>query len=131
MDIELGIAGLSCAALGLGHTMVGLVWVLPRVTEEPLPSTPFGPSFMTEGMLRVTWHIVTVFVLCVAGLLMTLAWDVGADPKALLLRWFAAMFLAATAMVFWVARRRPRNLLRLPVWSLWVVIAVLCWRAST
>ena len=62
---------------------------------------------------------------------MTLAWDSGADPGTVLLRSFAAMWLAATAMALWVARRNPRNFLRRPVWSLWVVLAVLCWTAST
>ena len=127
MTVGLAIAGLICLALAFGHTTIGLVWVLPGLAVERLPSTPFGSPLMTEVMLRVTWHIVTVFVLAVGTLLMTLAWAAPTDAETLLLRWLAAMFIAATAMVFCVARRRPRGLLRLPVWSLWVVIAVLCW----
>ena len=127
MNVGLAIAGLLCLGLAFGHTTIGVAWVLPGLTAEHLPSTPFGPPLMTEGMLRVTWHIVTVFVLAVGTLPMTLAWAVPADTETLLLHWLAAMFLAAAAMVFFVARRRPRSLLRLPVWSLWVVIAVLCW----
>ena len=43
MSVELEIAGLSCLALALGHATVGLRWVLPNLTREGLPSTPFGP----------------------------------------------------------------------------------------
>ena len=134
MDIGLGIAGLICVAMAFGHATIGLVWVLPGLSEERVPTTPFGPRSMTVVMVRVTWHIVTVFVLAVGALLMTLAWDADADPRASLLRWFVAMWLAATAMALWVARRglrNPRQLLRLPVPLLWVVVAVLCWQAST
>ncbi len=130
MDVGLGIAGLICVAMALGHTTIGFVWVLPSLTEERLPSTPFGPSSMTVAMVHVTWYVVTVFALALGGLLITLAWAADPDPKTLLLRWFAAMWLAATAMALWIARRRPRHLLRLPVPLLWVVITVLLWTAS-
>lgn len=96
-----------------------------------MPSTPFGPPSMTLGMVRFTWHIVTVMNVALGTLFITLAWAADVDPETLLLRWFAAFWIAATATVFWVARRRPRNLLRLPVPVLFVVIAVMCWIAST
>jgi hypothetical protein len=131
MNVGLAIAGVLCVALALGHETVGRVWVLPTFSKERLSSTRLGPSSMTDGMLRVTWHIVTIFVLAVGGVLMMLAWDEGADPKTLLLRWFAVMWLAATAMAAWVTRRRLRFSPLLPVPLLWVVIAVLCWMAST
>jgi tRNA uracil 4-sulfurtransferase len=103
MDVALAIAGLICLALGFGHATLGLVWVLPGLTEKHLPRTPFGPPSMTEGMLRVTWHIVTVFAVSLGTLLMVLAWAPTVDPKTVVLRWFAAMWLAATVMAFWVA----------------------------
>lgn len=131
MNVGLGIAGVICVALGLGHSAVGLVWVLPGLTEERVPGTRLGPPSRTIGMVRVAWHIVTIFALASGGILVTLAWAPTVDPKVLLLRSFAVMWLAATAMAFWVGRRRLRALLRLPVWSLWVVLAVLCWQAST
>jgi hypothetical protein len=131
MNVGLGTAGLICVALALGHETVGQVWVLPTFSKERLPSTRLGPSSMTEGMLRVTWHIVTIFALVLGGLLTTLAWDADAPPKTLLLRWFAAMWLAATAMAAWVTRRHLRFSPLLPVPLLWVVVAVLCWNAST
>ncbi len=137
MDVGLAVAGVISLALAIGHTAIGVVWVLPHLTAERVPSTPFGPASMTVAMVRVTWFIVTIFALASGGLLLTLAWDAGADPKLLLLRWFAAMWLAATVMALWVARlgtstrRNLRSLLRLPVPLLWLVVAVLCWRAST
>jgi hypothetical protein len=131
MKVELVIAGVSCAALALGHATVGLRWILPNLTKGRLPSTPFGPPSMTVGMIRFTWHILTVVLLAFAGLLMSLVWAADANPRALLLRWFAALWLAATAAAFWNARRRPSSLLRLPVPFIFIVIAVMCWMAST
>ena len=86
---------------------------------------------MTLGMVRFTWHIVSVLLVAFGALLMTLALAPDADAKTLLLRWFVAFLLAATALACWEARRRPRSLLRLPVPLVFVVIAVLCWTAST
>jgi hypothetical protein len=91
VNAGLGIAGVLCVALALGHETVGQVWVLPAFSKERLSGTRLGPSSMTEGMLRVTWHIVTIFALGVGGILLTLAWDGSADPRTLLLRWLAAM----------------------------------------
>jgi hypothetical protein len=131
MNVELAIAGLGWFALAFGHTTIGLRWVLPNLTHGRLPSTPFGPPSMTLGMVRFTWQIVSVLQVAFGVLLMALAWAPDADPKALLLRWFVAFLLAATALACWQARRRPRSLLRFPVPLVFVVIAVLCWTAST
>jgi len=131
MNVELAIAAVSCAALALGHATLGLRWVLPNLTKGSLPSTPFGPPSMTLGMVRFTWHIVTVMLLAFTSLLLMLAWTADANPRTLLLRWFAAFWLAVTGMAFWSSRRRLRSLRRLPVPLLNMVIAVMCWKAST
>ena len=131
MNVELAIAGLGWFVLAFGHTAIGLRWVLPSLAEARLPGTPFGPPSMTLGMLRFTWHVVSLLLAAFGVLLMTLAWAPGADPKTLLLRWFAGFLVAATALACWPARRRPRTILRLPVPLVFVVIAVLCWTAST
>ena len=133
MNVELGIAGIISIALALGHESLGFRWVLPGLTEEHLPKTPFGPKSMTVSMIRVSWHIVGIFAFSTGGLLLTLALIEAANPKTVLLRWFAGMWVAATGMAFWIARPNPRNLrhlLRLPVPLLWLVIAVLLWRGS-
>lgn len=138
MDAAVGIMGLLCVAMAIGHTAVGLIWVLPSVTEESLPPTPFGPASMSLAMVRVTWFIVTVFAASVGGVLITLAWVPEADPYAVVLRWFAVMWLAAAGMAFFVGvrhahdlRRMVRSLLRLPVPLVWVLVAIVCWKAST
>ena len=130
MKVELTIAAVGCAALASGHWLVGR-WVLPTLTRERMPSTPFGPPGMTVGMARFTWHIVTVVQLAFAALLLMLAWAGDPDPRTLLLRWLAGFWIAATALVFWIARRRPRSVLRMPLPPVFVVIAVMCWLAST
>jgi hypothetical protein len=131
MNVALAIAGLGWFVLAFGHTTIGLRWVLPNLTKGRLPSTPFGPPAMTLGMVRFTWHIVSILQVGFGILLITLACAPDADPKALLLRWVGAFSLAATALAGWQARRRPSSLLRFPVPLVLVVIAVLCWTAST
>jgi hypothetical protein len=130
MNVELGIAALGCFVLALGHTAIGLRWVLPNLTKGRLPSTPVGPPSMTFGMVRFTWQVLSILLVGFGVLLMALAWAPDADPKTLLLRWVAVLWLAATALACWNARRRPRSLLRLPVPLVFVVIAVMCWIAS-
>jgi hypothetical protein len=130
MSAEFAV-GLGCFVLAFGHTTVGVRWVLPGLAEARLPGTPFGPPSLTLAMLRFTWHVVTVMLLGFGILFMTLALAPDADPETLLLRWFAALWLAATAMAFWQVRRRPRSLLRFPVPLLFVALAVLSWAAST
>jgi hypothetical protein len=134
MKAELAIAGVLCVAMGLGHASIGWRWILPSLTEERVPRTPFGPPAMSVSMLRVTWYIVTVFAVGMGGLLLTLAFDSGADPMTQVLRWLAGMWLVATAMAAWLAGirvRKLRGLLRLPVPLVWLVVAYLCWAASS
>jgi hypothetical protein len=131
MDVGLLVAGIICMAMGFGHETIGVVWVLPGISKEHLPKTPFGPPSMSLSMVRVTWHIVTIFVLALGGAFITLAADDGGDAQAILLRWFAGMWLAATAMALWVIRRSIRSSLRLPVPVLWAIVALLCWGAAT
>jgi hypothetical protein len=132
MDVELAVAGVLCVLLAAGHTIVGVRWVLPAITEERLPRTPFGPPALSLSMVRVTWFIVTVFALGLGGILLTLAWA-DAAPQTVVLRWFAGMWLAATALavrVTSVRRSALRNILRMPVPLVWIAVAVLCWVAS-
>lgn len=131
MDGGLIVAGVISVAMAFGHATIGLRWVLPQVNESRLARTPLGPAKMSEGMLLVTWHIVTIFAIGSGGLLLNLAWAPDADPRTILLRWFAGIWIAATVMAGYVTRPRLRNLMRLPVPILWVVIAGLCWWAST
>ena len=130
MNVELAIAGLGWFALAFGHTTIGVRWILPSLEDGRLPSTPLGPPALTLGMLRFTWYMVSILLLGAGVLFTALALAPDADPRTLLLRWFAAILLAATAVVAWQARRRPRSLLRPPVALAFVVIATLCLTAS-
>ncbi len=129
MSVELAVAGIGCLALAAGHATAGRQ-VLPHINRKDAPSTIFGPPAMTVGMVRFTWHVVTLVLLTFAGLLFSLALAVDVNPKTLLLRWFAAFWLAATATAVWTARRRLSRLLRLPVPFVSLVIAAMCWKAS-
>jgi hypothetical protein len=104
--------------------------VLPHLTKTGVPATSFGSAAVTVGMVRFTWHMVTLVLLTFAGLLLWLALATDVEPKALVLRWLAVLWLAATAMGIWMARRRLTNLIRLPVPIVSAVIGVMCWKAS-
>lgn len=130
MKFELTIAALGWFLLALGHTTIGVRWVLPKLEEARLPGTPFGPPSMTLNMLRFTWHVVSLLLAGFGVLFTTLAWAPDANPRTLLLRWAAAFLLCATALACWQTRRRPRSLLRLPVPLVFVVIAAMCVVAS-
>ncbi len=130
MTAELAIAGVGWFVLAAGHTLIGVRWVLPRLWDVDLPSTPFGGPSLTLNMLRFTWHIVTLNLLAFGVLFIMLALAPGADLKTLVLRWAAALMLVATALAAWQVRRRPSSLLRLPVPLVFVLIAVLCLVAS-
>ena len=131
MDAALGIAGFLCLVLAFGHTTIGVVWVLPGLDPERLPKTPFGPRSLTLAMLRVAWFVVTIFVVALSGVLLTLAFSSGADAQKLMLRWFAGMWVVATLMAFAVSPGRGGHVWRFPVPLVWLVVAALCWVAST
>jgi hypothetical protein len=132
MTVELAVAGWICVLLAAGHTAIGVRWILPSLSPEQLPSTPFGSRSLSVGMIRITWFVVTVFALGMGGLLLTLAWS-DVEPRVALLRWLAGMWIAATVMVPFVSSNRLslRSNARLPVPLLWIAVAVLCWVAST
>jgi hypothetical protein len=134
MDVGLAVAGVLCVGLALGHETLGMVWVLPGVKEDRLAKTPFGPSRLTAATIHATWHIVTVFVLSLAVLLLMLAADVDVDARRLMLRVFSVMWVGVTLVATGSALRRTRklrHLARLPVPVLFAVVAVLLWTSST
>jgi hypothetical protein len=130
MKTELTIAGASCFVLAVGHAAVGRRWVLPNLKKDLLPRTPFGSSTMTLGMLRFTWHVLTVVILGFSTLLVTLAWT-DVDARKVALRWVAALMIAGVGTAVWNARHRPRDLVRLPVTVLMILVAIMCLLASS
>jgi hypothetical protein len=131
MTAELAIAGLCCFILAVGHTAIGVRWVLPDLADRNLSGTPFGPPRLTLTMLRFTWHVVTLMLIGFGVLLTTLAWAPGVDPETLLLRCLAALWLVAGALAVWNARHRLSSILRLPAPLVMFLIAALCWAATT
>ena len=132
MDGLLTTAGVLCVTLAFGHATLGLVWVLPGLSQEALGTSPFGGRSLSAATIHASWHIVTVFALASGVVLLLFA--SGADPTTAVLRVFAAMWLGIAAVAIWAGARRiqrVRDLLRLPVPILFVTVAVLCWVAST
>ena len=131
MDMTVASAGVLCLLLGTGHATLGLKWILPGIDEESLGTSPFGGRTLSAATIHATWHIVTVFAFAAGVVLLFLA--SGADPATVVLRVFAAMWLGIATVAVWAGARRVkrvRDLLRLPVPALFVVVAVLCWMAS-
>jgi hypothetical protein len=63
----LTIAALICVCLALGHAIIGLRWVVPNLTKERFPATPFGRPSTKASMMRFTWHDVTAQHLAFPG----------------------------------------------------------------
>jgi hypothetical protein len=73
---------------------------------------------------------VTLVQLTFAGLLATLALAPHADPMDAVLRWLAASFAAAAALLVWSNRRHLIALVRFPLPFVFVLIAVMCFAAA-
>ena len=101
-------AGLVCFGLAVGHTTIGLRWVLPHLRAETLPSSRFGGGHMTATFLAVTWHVVGVLV-AVGTLLAVLAGRTLTTDGVLAVRVVGSMFAGATLVVLWLGRGRPRR----------------------
>jgi hypothetical protein len=127
MRAELAIAAAGCLVLAVGHTTIGVRWVLPALDEARLPHTRFGAP---ARMLRFTWHVVTLAQLTFAGILTTLAVTPHGDTKDAVLSWLAASFAAATALLVWSNRRHLVALVRFPLPFVFVLIAAMCLAAS-
>jgi hypothetical protein len=115
--------------MAAGHTTIGTRWVLPRLADDSLPDSPFGGGAMTSAFITVTWHAVGIMLVCFGVILSVLArGSLGADG-AVAVRGIGVMFAATALMVLWLARsrRRPLDLLRAPMWVLFVVMTALCW----
>jgi hypothetical protein len=121
------IAGALLLLLAAGHTFVGHRWVLPRLRRDSLPETPLGGSSMTANFLNVTWDVVGIALVGLSALVLVLSGRSPSPDRTLALNVVAAIMTVATVLVLWLSRRRPANLLRAPIWMLFVVIAVICW----
>jgi hypothetical protein len=131
MNVMLIAAGSLSLAMAVGHTTIGVRWVLPHLRDEALPSSPFGTGAMTANFIVVTWHAVGVMLVSVGVVLSVLATRSLSGDGAIAVRGVGAMFAATTLVVLWLARRRPKGLVRAPMWLLFIAMALLCWLGAT
>ena len=144
MNISLAIAGLVCLGLALGHALTGRA-VVPTLPRD-LPATRFGSGGYTRGLFRFTWHALTVMLTTTGAILLSLAYGprfrgnpVAAQYPALppegasagygseIAFLIGAGYAVALVVLLWMTKRRPSDLMRIPVWAGFVVIIGLCW----
>jgi hypothetical protein len=125
MNVGLVIAGSLCFVLAVGHTLVGRVVLdsLPR----SLQATRFGDGAFTRGLFVFTWHVLSLWLITSGVVLIALARSQPADSRGLVVFLVGAAYAAATVLLAWKSRRRPSDLLRIPVWVLFTTIIGLCW----
>lgn len=125
MTTALTIAGTLCLLLSLGHAVTGRVMLdtLPR----NLPATRIGDGAYTRGVIRFTWHALTLMLAATGVLLMAVAHGDRADDYRAVLVVVGTLYASAGVILMWMTRRRPADLLRIPILAPFVVIIVLCW----
>src|SRR5947209_19475133 len=101
----LAAAGALCVVLAVGHTVLGHVWVLHRLSSETLPPTPLGGARATAIALAVTWDVVTIVVLALGVLLIGLAERHSSAERSLVAHTVAAAFVAMSATAIGLGRR--------------------------
>jgi hypothetical protein len=127
--VSIVIAGLLCIGAAIGHTVIGHAWVLPGLRSETLPETPFGRGPMTKTFLAVTWDVVGIAASGMGVLVIAVANQNPSSERTWVLNTVAGVFTGIAILVLWLTRRHPAALLRAPMWTLFVAIAVLCWFA--
>jgi hypothetical protein len=127
MNVYLLAAGVLCFALAVGHTVIGAIWVLTRLSTDSLPRTPFGGGAMTSVFIKVTWHVVGITLVSLGGLLVLFAGTALDHAEALAVRGIGLTFATMTVTILWLERHRPTTLIRAPMWVLFVAVAALCW----
>ena len=125
MNVGVVIAGSLCFVLGAGHAFVGRA-VLDSLPRN-LQATRFGGGAFTRGVFVFTWHALSLWVITSGAVLIALARGEPADYRGLVVFLVGAAYAAATVLLAWRSRRRPSDLLRIPVWVLFIVIIGLCW----
>lgn len=125
MNVGLVIAGSLCFVLAAGHTFVGRL-VLDRLPRNFQP-TRFGNGAYTRGLVRFTWHALSLMLTTTGAVLIALARGEPADDRGNVVFLVGAAYAAAAVVLAWMTRRRPFDLLRIPVWVPFIAIIVLCW----
>jgi FtsH-binding integral membrane protein len=125
MNVGLIIAGSLCLVLAGGHTLTGRL-VLDRLPRNFQP-TRFGNGAYTRGLLVFTWHALSLMLTTTGAVLIALAQREPADKRGAVVFLVGAAYAAAALLLAWMTRKRPSNLLRIPVWAPFIVIIVLCW----
>lgn len=130
MNWLLVAAAFICFSLAVWHTVVGNLWVFPRLQARALPSTPVGGPYITEAFMKVTWHFVGITLVSFGAFLLLMAGPQLPSGTLVAVRGIGGVFAAVSLMVIWRVRRKPTTLLRAPIWMLFVAVAVLCWEGA-
>ncbi len=125
MNVGLVVAGSLCLVLAAGHTLTGRL-VLDRLPRNFLP-TRFGDGAYTRGLVRFTWHALSLMLTTTGVVLIALAQRAPADGRGAVVFLVGAAYAAAALLLAWMTRKRPSDLLRIPVLAPYIVIIVLCW----
>ena len=125
MNVGLGVAGLICMGLALGHALTGRA-LLDRLPRD-FPQTRFGDGALTRGVILFTWHALTLMLTTTGAILIALAGGEPVDDRSEVVFLIGALYAAAGLVQAWMSRRRPSDLLRAPVWAAFVFIIVLCY----
>ncbi len=116
MNPYLLAAGVVSAAIGLLHSILGERFILTRLGALP---PVFGSELFTARILRFAWHITTLLLFGVGGVLvLQAAGRGGADITA---RVLSVTFLLCAVLSGGISRGRHFS------WVLFLAAAILAW----
>ena len=125
MNVGLAVAGSLCFLLAGGHTLTG------RLVLDSMPrnfqATRFGDGAYTRGLFVFTWHVLTLMLITTGVLLIAFAQAGSAEERRAVAFVVGVAYGVAALLLAWMARKRPSDLMRIPVWAPFIAITVLCW----
>lgn len=120
-SIALISAAVLAAFVGVAHSYIGERYILIRLFRRGNLPDLFRNSDFTKRMLRLGWHVMSVFALGFAALLAVLASSPGGEDARAVARIISATFALGGGVSLVISKGRHAS------WFIFWAIAALAW----
>lgn len=121
MNAYFALAGGLAILLGLGHSVLGELLLIGRLTRACLPPLA-GSTDLALRTLRFTWHLASVFCWCIGAILLRLSLPASPDSQLAFVQSATTLSLFASVLIVVVISRGKH-----PGWVVLLAIAILTW----